>query len=376
MAKKKSRSANVARKREKRNRDRKSKQKKLAAEKQRKPTYGKMDDERLHALLLQTHDLLEEPEIKKLHFDLELMHDEMLKLLVELIKEKSKLDDQIKQTFISEPDDGNISEDSEIKPIKPYFHEVHEKFRTEVILSLITPRFMRSLISALSACENRLKQTGNRERAEVVFVAQSLFEVVPPDIFVEHPIIQEIGMQTLGIVVENPLPLELEKPIIKELFSSLLEHKKTENQDEHLSDMLTENMGTNPDSVVVESENVDNSPMLLSDKEPPKRVLPSKPDLETLPAKALYKNFDGLAIKDVLKGMNDNILDNETADQLDYYTYDQKLCITVTENRVQLHAHSEEKLTDAMKNLESQCQSAIMYLAKTYEEGGKTDAPE
>ena len=365
MAKKKSRSANVARKREKRNRDRKSKQKKLAAEKQRKPTYGKMDDERLHALLLQTHDLLEEPEIKKLHFDLELMHDEMLKLLVELIKEKSILDDQIKQTFISEPDAGNISEDSEIKPIKPYFHEVHEKFRTEVIL-----------ISALSACENRLKQTGNRERAEVVFVAQSLFEVVPPDIFVEHPIIQEIGMQTLGIVVENPLPLELEKPIIKELFSSLLEHKKTENQDEHLSDMLTENMGTNPDSVVVESENVDNSPMLLSDKEPPKRVLPSKPDLETLPAKAIYKNFDGLAIKNVLKGMNDNILDNETADQLDYYTYDQKLCITVTENRVQLHAHSEEKLTDAMKNLESQCQSAIMYLAKTYEEGGKTDAPE
>ena len=313
MAKKKSRSANVARKREKRNRDRKSKQKKLAAEKQRKPTfgpYGKMDDERLHALLLQTHDLLEEPEIKKLHFDIELMCDEISKLFVDLkLKEKPELDNLIKQTSISEPDEAIINEDSNIKPTKPYFHEAKERFRTEVILSLITPRFMRSLFSALSACENRLKQTGNRDRAEVVFVAQSLFEVVPPDIFVEHPIIQKIGKQTLHIAIENPTTLDLEKPIIKELFSSLLEHKKTENQDEQLSDMFTENMGTNPDSVVVESEIVDNSPMLLSDKEPPKRVLPSRPDLETLPAKALYKNFDGLAIKDVLKGMNDNILE-------------------------------------------------------------------
>jgi len=377
MAKKKSRSANVARKREKRNRNSKSKQKKIAAEKQRKPAFGKMDDERLHALLMQTHDLINEPEIKELHFDLELMRDKMTELFVDiLIKEKAKFDEQKKQNVISEPDDTIINEDSNIKQFETYFSEIHEKFCTEVFLSLVTPRFVRSLFSALSACENRLKQTGNRDRAEIVFVAQSLFEVVPPNVYVEHPIIQEIGIQTLRIVIENPLPPDLEKPFIKELFSSLLENKKTDNQDDQLSDMYTKNMEKNTESVVTKSDIVDNGNILVSDIEPPKRVLPKKPDLETLPAKAIYKNFDGLAIKDVLNGMNNNILDNVTPKQLDFYTYDQELCITVTENRVHLHAHSEEKLTTAMKNLESQCQSSIMYLAKTYEEGGKTDATE
>ena len=50
MAKKKSRSANVARKREKRNRDRKFKNKQLAVEKQRKVPYRMMDEERFTRL--------------------------------------------------------------------------------------------------------------------------------------------------------------------------------------------------------------------------------------------------------------------------------------------------------------------------------------
>ncbi len=379
MAKKKSRSANVARKREKRNRDRKSKQKKLAAEKQRKPTfgpYGKMDDERLHALLLQTHELLEEPEIKKVHFDLEQMQGAMLKLFFHCMSEKEPT-----------PDNQNIQPNTNAEDIVTYnkygielpmpdMEEVRERFCTEVLLSLMNKKFMRSLFFALNACENRFKQTGNREGAEVAFVAQALFEVVPPDIIVEHPLIEGIGIQTLRQLVENPLPSDIREPIVREFLSDLLEHNNSEHQDDQLSEMFSDKTVVEAVSAESEKETIETSDMFLSDNEPPNRVLPSKPDLETLPAKALYKNFDGLAIKDVLKGMNDNIFDNETANRLDYYTHDQKLCITVTENRIQLHAHSEEKLTDAMKNLESHCQSAIMYLAKTYEEGGKTDATE
>ena len=51
---------------------------------------------------------------------------------------------------------------------------------------------------------NRLNRTGDRDLAEVAFVAQSLFEIVPPDIFVEHPLIQDIGIRTLHLLTEQP----------------------------------------------------------------------------------------------------------------------------------------------------------------------------
>ena len=72
MAKKKSRSANVARKREKRNRRQKSKQKQLASGKQKKVHYGKLDEEGLFNMLMSSRGFCEEPEFENIHFDLEL----------------------------------------------------------------------------------------------------------------------------------------------------------------------------------------------------------------------------------------------------------------------------------------------------------------
>ena len=65
MAKKKGRrSVNVARKREKRNRDRKFRQKQLAIEKQRRLPYEKSEEEHLHACISQSRKLLDEPELE------------------------------------------------------------------------------------------------------------------------------------------------------------------------------------------------------------------------------------------------------------------------------------------------------------------------
>lgn len=369
MAKKKSRSANVARKREKRNRDRKFKNKQLAVEKQRKVPYRKMDEERLHTCLMKSRELLDEPEFEKVHFDIDLMYTE----LVELLRDRQdtsipQVQVQLQLESLEETDDRQYLNSNDEQSTSPNSDEICERFRTEVLLSLITPKFLRILFSALTACENRLRRTGDRDQAEVVFVAQSLFEIVPPDIFVEHPLIQDIGIRTLHLLTEQPPPFNEEHPVVRNILSDVLDTDNTEYQEEKLSNMLSDAIVEEPSLTEVEAPQVANIPPTNLTKPPPIISQPI-PSPDSLPAKAIYKNFDGLAIREVLKEWQGDALEKETKTQLEYFNHDQELYITVTENRVQLHTHSEEKLTEAMEELETHCQSALMYLAKTYDEG-------
>lgn len=369
MAKKKSRSANVARKREKRNRDRKSRNKQLAVEKQRRLPYEKMDEERLFTYLIKSRDLLEEPELERLHFDLDLMYDEVVMFLREnkvSIKHEFPANAELDTLEVNEHTQllkNNKVQDSD---------EVCEEFRTEILPRLITPKFTQTLSSALTACENRLIRIGNHELAEVAFVTQSLFEVAPPEIFVEHPLIQGIVMQTLCLLVEQPPSPDDEHPVVRSVLSEVLENEDSESrQEETLPHTFSEAIANEATIANVESQSIDMSDTL------PVPIAPEPvPSPDSLPAKALYKNFDGLAIKEVLKKWQGHTLEKETPTQLDYFNEEQELYITVTESRLQLHAHSDAELTVAMEELEAHCQSALMYLAKTYEEGGKTDGPE
>ncbi len=376
MAKKKSRSANVARKREKRNRDRKFKNKQLAVEKQRKVPYRMMDEEHLHACLMKSRELLDEPEFEKVHFDIDLMYTE----LVELLGDKQdtsilEIQVQLQSESLEESDDRQYLNSNDEQSTSPNSDEICERFRTEVLLSLITPKFLRILFSALTACENRLNRTGDRDLAEVAFVAQSLFEIVPPDIFVEHPLIQDIGIRTLHLLTEQPPPFYEEHLVVRSILADVLDTDNTEYQEEKLSSMLSDTIVEEPSLAEVEAPQVANIPPANLTTPPPIISHPI-PSPDSLPAKAIYKNFDGLAIREVLKEWQGDALEKETKTQLEYFNHDQELYITVTENRVQLHTHSEEKLTEAMEELETHCQSALMYLAKTYDEGGKTDATE
>ena len=374
MAKKKDRSANVARKREKRNRDRKSRHKQLAVEKQRRLPYGKMDEERLHTYLLKSRDLLEEPELERLHFDLDLMYDE----IVIFLKDKKV---EVKQEFpvnaglepLEVDEDRQLLKNPEVQDSD----EICEGFRAEVLPRLITPKFTRTLFSALTACENRLRRTGNRDLAEVAFVTQSLFEVAPPDIFMEHPLIQGVVMQTLCLLVEEPPPLHEEHSVVRNILSEVLENEDSgSQQDQTLSNVFSDAIAKEASFASVESQPDDVAASLPVPTVPEPAVSEPTPSPDSLPAKALYKNFDGFAIRKVLKEWHGPSLKKETATQLDYFNEEQELYITVTENRLQLHAHSDAELTVAMKELETHCQSALMYLAKTYEEGGKTDGTE
>ena len=101
---------------------------------------------------------------------------------------------------------------------------------------------------------------------------------------------------------------------------------------------------------------------------------------DELPARALYKNFNGLAIKESFEeqadqapsqnGLRNYALVNESEEQVEFVDVENERYVRVTEERLQLHARSEAELSIAMAEVEAQCTSALMYLAKTIEERG------
>ena len=402
MAKKKGRrSINVARKREKRNRDRKFRQKQLAVEKQRRLPYEKSEEEHLHACISQSRKLLNEPELEGVLFDFELMYTRVTEVLDNYQADKTNAltaefeEDLIHLTNVTE----EATSEEELNPL-PEAERACEHFRLEVLPHLVTPDFMQQLVQALTACEKRLKLIGNRELAEVAFVTRSLFEAAPSEILAFHPMIQTIGIETLRILVEEPDMIIDRREEVKEILSDVLEYKESEayqsqpisvfsdtaKNQEHHQEKDTESNLTEPASPHFDTVNTAiTDPAPLSDPvdlsgTPTSEIAipPVSPD--ELPARALYKNFNGLAIKEsfeertddpsLQEGLANYALVNESEEQVEFVDVENERYITVTEERLQLHARSEAELTIAMAEIEAQCTSAVMYLAKTIEERG------
>ena len=414
MAKKKGRrSLNVARKREKRNRDRKFRQKQLAIEKQRRLPYEKSEEEHLHACISQSRKLLDEPEFEGILFDFELMYTQVTEVLDNHhADEPDALTDESEEDLIHLLT--NVTEDATSEEELNSLSEAEracEHFRLEVLPHLVTPDFMQQLVQGLTACEKRLKLTGNRELAEVAYVTRSLFEAAPAEILTFHPMIQTIGIETLRILVEEPNIVIDRREEVKEIFSNVLEYEdsetyesqpisvfsdagqnserdREEDSESTATELVSLDLGT------VNTEETDIEEVLPSSTED--SVLPPEPsefsDTPTseieiptvspdeLPARALYKNFNGLAIKksfeertddtSLQNGLTNYTLVNESEEQVEFVDAENQRYITVTEERLQLHARSAAELTVAMAEVEAQCTSAVMYLAKTIEERG------
>lgn len=428
MAKKKGRrTTNVARKREKRNRDRKTRQKQIALEKQRKLLHEKSEEEHLHACIAASRKLLDEPEFEGILFDSELMQKRVMEVLdhIETEHEDTPMDER--EGFL-EPEEDSIHltdvyvDDASINAAQPIpmleAEEACDHFRLEVLPHLVTPDFMAQLTRALTACERRLKLTGNRDLAEVAFVTYSLFEAAPPEILAFHPMIQTIGIETLRLVVEELDVVVEGREGVKEILSDVLAQEDSETypsqpiaafSDAGLDEAIEksediESAAPELASVQVDAEEVDlevalstptkteidsSEPVQLSEPEPvippetaPREVAPPAPTFspDELPARALYKNFEGLAIQESFKGTTDDgavqaglanyTLVSEDAEQVEFVDIENERYITVSEERLQLHARSGAELATAMAEIESHCTSAVMYLAKTVEERG------
>ena len=411
MAKKKGRRAvNVARKREKRNRDRKFRQKQLAIEKQRRLPYEKSEEAHLHACISQSRKLLDEPELEGVHFDFELMYTRVTEVLDNYHADETDADESEEDVIdLTNMMDEVVASEEELNAL-PEAERACEHFRLEVLPHLVTPDFMQQLGQALTASEKRLKLTGNRELAEVAYVTRSLFEAAPPEILVFHPMIQTIGVETLRILVEEPGMVIDRHEEVKEILSNVLEYEDTEtyqsqpisvfsntqqNPEPHEAANIESGLieTTPPHLDIVKTEGTDIEQALPSSVENPSLPDPVKlPDTPTselttppispdeLPARALYKNFSGLGIKESFEEQTDNpslqegltnyALVNESEERVEFVDVENERYITVTEERLQLHARSAAELTIAMAEVEAQCTSAVMYLAKTIEERG------
>ena len=427
MAKKKGRrTTNVARKREKRNRDRKTRQKQLALEKQRRLPHEKSEEEHLHACISQSRELLDEPEFEGVHFDPILMHKRVMEVLEhdETARTDAPVDiseylleseeESIDLRNVNVVDEAAINVDPSI--VVPEAEEASDHFRLEVLPHLVTPDFMEKLTHALTACEIRLKRTGNRELAEVAFVTRSLFEAAPPEILAFHPMIQTIGIETLRALVEEIDIIIDGREDVKEILTDVLAQEDSEtSQSQPLSVFsntgLDDAVESEPvASVSLHTEAIASEEVVIEDSLPtsieadrdmpapavqssepapivlqettPSEIAPPPPTLsaDELPARALYKNFSGLGIKDSFEnstdgvsgqdGLTNYILVNENEAQIEFADVENERYITVTEEKLQLHARSETELAIAMAEVEARCTSAVMYLATTVQERG------
>ncbi len=423
MAKKKGRrSTNVARKREKRNRDRKTRQKQIAYEKQRRLLHSKSEEEHLHACIAASQKLLDEPELEDLLFDPALTQKRVIEVLTEIEPDEADAPENNLEDFLisgaelPDPTDESVGE-TDIDVV-PESEKACDHFRLEVLPHLLTSDFMDRLTHALTACETRLKRIGNRELAEVAFVTRSLFEAAPPEILAFHPMIQTIGIETLRVLVEDMDIMTDGREEVKGILSDVLAQDDLEpyssqqasvfsgSQSEEVVDKViapepdsvasisaettleemeavetevplsTFNNETEMDRPIEPEELSESEPIILPETAPPEPFVPTlSPD--ELPACALYKNFDGLAIKENFEESTDDAhseerlanyaLVNENEEQIEFVDEENGRYVTVTEDRLQLRARSESELAIAMAEVEANCTSAVMYLAKTIE---------
>ena len=348
MAKKrKNRHLNIARKRAKRQQNQKSKRKQLAIQKQRALQAAKSDEEQLQDKIVNSRLLLDEPEFENITFDQNLLRQKTTEAF-----EAGSFNPEVQG-------DEEATLESEEGP-----ESISDLFRFEVLRHLITVEFINTVSYALKACETRLKRTGNREKAEIAFVARSLFEYADPETLAFHPLIFNICICTLRQILADPQP----KPdAIMSVLSKVFEESQsaeTEDRPETPSDPDEDEEtvdSTNEPSLVIEPE---------EDQTAKPETTPPAPEVlpETLKAKALYKNGEGLEIRDVIEFGNGYRVVQDTDSQVEFAHTDGQRYITLTADRLLLQCPSIELLEVAMGEVEALCDDALFYLARTVDD--------
>ena len=348
MAKKrKNRHLNIARKRAKRQQNQKTKRKQLAIQKQRALQAAKSDEELLQDKIVNSRLLLDEPEFENITFDPDLLRQKT----AEAFEAGS---------FNPEVEDGKVATpEGEEGP-----ESISDAFRFEVLRHLITVEFINTVSYALKACETRLKRMGNREKADIAFVARSLFEYADPETLAFHPLIFGICVRTLKRVLADPQPAT---DTIEAVLADVLEESQSTD---------TENPSETPEGSDEEEETVDSAsepaPILEpeEDRTTKPEMAPPVPEIlpETLKAKALYKNADGLEIRNAIEFGNGYRVVQDTDSQVEFAHTDGQRYITLTAERLLLQCPSIELLATAMGEVEALCNDALFYLARTVDD--------
>lgn len=344
MAKKKNRSANIARKRAKRKQEQKSRRKYLAIQKQRRLHGEKSDEERLHQMILQSRMLVDEPELRAITFDTNLM------------KERVSEVRELESPNVEDVVNSDRSGDDALDEIEDEDKIAGEQFRQKVLPHFFTPEFLHDITYALTACETRLKRTGQQRRAEVALVARSVFELAEPQVLVFHPIVLGVTVRTLEHLLSQP--------------GQLSENEQREFVQEVISDI--HNLGTFEGGPELQDDeisaaHIDDTDAAVdpADRTKEEEVFVADTSSEELPARALYQNSDTLRTRQAIEAWDGYRLVNDTTEQVEFLQPDLKRYITVTSNRLLLQCTSMTDLEVAMAEVEKQCEQELIYLAKT-----------
>ncbi len=345
--KKKNRRLNIARKRAKRQQNQKFKRKQLAIQKQRALQAAKSDEELLQDKIANSKLLLDESEFEKIIFDPDLLRQKTVEAF-----EAGAFNSEVRESEETTPE-GEEGPES-----------INDIFRFEVLRHLITVEFINTVSYALKACETRLRRMGDREKSEIAFVARSLFEYADPETLAFHPLIFNICVRTLKQMLADPQSAP--DTIIGVLSDVFEESQWTEIED-------PPETPPDPDE---DEETVDSASEQVSILEPEEdqtttpEITPSVPEVlpETLKAKALYKNADGLEIRNTIEFGNGYRVVQDTDSQVEFAHTDGQRYITLTTDRLLLQCSSIELLDVAMEEVEVLCNDALFYLARTVDD--------
>ena len=230
--------------------------------------------------------------------------------------------------------------------------EFCEEMGTTLIKKLITPEITHSVKNALSSLEKRYRRIGNRQKADTAFVSSAFFDALPPQQHAEHPIFEGIFVNTLRVLVEVPTEDDMQ---IHEI-------------DEHLNVAEVE---LNSSDVIVEDAKVIESIPTIFESDSDQDT--SVPCPEEYPAKALYKNCIGERLIDKLYDIQMKINNNGKKSNENNPLLEFDVHLTVSEDRFQIYAQNVDELTIVMEKMEEYFPSALIFLAKTIEEGGNPD---
>ena len=294
-------------------------------------------------MILQGRSLIKEPEFNSIGFDTNLMEERVLEVL------KSRTANTEETTDIDAPEGGILDE------IKDEDETVGEQFRQEILPCFLTPEFLHKITHALTACETRLNRTGQQRRAEIALVARSIFELAEPQILVFHPLVLGITATTLERLLNQSELLRgrEQRDFVQEVISDMRNSDTTEEdvelKDDEIDEAHTDDFGAT---------------VYLDDEIGEEEFVPSISS-EELPARALYQNSDTLKTRKTIETWDGYKLVNDTTEQVEFLQPDLKRYITLTRNRLLLHCTSMTDLEIAMTEVEKQCESELIYLAKT-----------
>ena len=183
---------------------------------------------------------------------------------------------------------------------------------------------------------------GQTKSSEAALITRSLISISDKETLQDHPLILHLAIASLDRLI-----LEFDNGDHQLTFCGLLFEILLMNE------MLADFVG---DEQAFEARYYDQKPV-------PKLI---EIDLVSLPAKALYKNFDLNYVFSIIEGNDDFYqVEDQKSDCQKFISEDSQLYLEVDQERLRLHASSMNSLNNSMEAVETLCGEKIFFLAKT-----------